>query len=84
MTGAATMLPPPSEDAPVALCAGPHSRTQAPTIELAFAGGRIVSVQLDPAHARAFALRLLECVDGRVFARPLDARVLELSLARGV
>lgn len=78
---ARTMLPPADPDAPTAICVGPHSRTGAPTIEVAFMRRRTISIILDPAHAHAFARRLRECADGTVTHRPLAQRVLEVELA---
>ena len=68
-------------NAPRFILAGPHAETGAPALEIVFADGRAVTVHLDPAHARALGERLIECVDGRVHARPPSRRVLELEIA---
>lgn len=63
---------------PVALRVGPHDK--GPALEIEFADGRHVLVDLDVAHASKIADRLRECVDGRVCRRPPSQRVFELTL----
>lgn len=62
----------------IALRVGPTQN--GPAIELEFADGEKVLVDLDIGNASNIADRLRECVDGRVNARPASRRVLEIPL----
>jgi len=59
---------------------GPERLDGRPVLELELDDGRLLSIVLDPAHARAVADRIVECVDGRILARVPSRRVLELEL----
>ncbi len=64
---------------PVALRVGPLPGG-APAVEMVFEDGSKATATLDVSQAHLLILRLRECLDGRIVARPPSRRVLELVL----
>jgi hypothetical protein len=59
---------------------GPERVDGRPILELELVTGELIAVVLDRAHGRSVAGRILECIDGRIGARPPSRQVLELEL----